>query len=167
MKNLKHRIFDILFIFFNVYALISLFIPKGEGTIWIALKYCNSIYIPYPEIRAKAIAELFFMSLGGALLILSLILLIFRKKCSISAPMLAFFIASVLKLSQYTNYPAQYLFTADYILIVFTITAVCIDIFRLYRYFKAHPRPPRPHKPTDKERIAELERRISELEGKD
>ena len=81
--------------------------------------------------------------------------------------MLAFFIASVLKLSQYTNYPAQYLFTADYILIVFTITAVCIDIFRLYRYFKAHPRPPRPHKPTDKERIAELERRISELEGKD
>lgn len=47
--------------------------------------------------------------------------------------------------------------------------AISIDIARLVHYFKTHPRaprPPRPRKPTDKERIAELEARVKELENR-
>lgn len=44
--------------------------------------------------------------------------------------------------------------------------AISIDIARLVHYLKTHPRTPRPRKPTSKERIAELEARVRELENK-
>lgn len=60
-------------------------------------------------------------------------------------------------------------FVQDIVLGVIAIIAVLIDLARLglWLYHKHAPRPPRPHKPTNKERIAELEKRISELEGKE
>ena len=47
--------------------------------------------------------------------------------------------------------------------------AISIDIARLVHYCKMRPRAPRtprPRKPTSKERIAELEARVRELENK-
>ena len=49
---------------------------------------------------------------------------------------------------------------------IFAAIAISIDIARLVHYFKTHPRTPRPRKPTSKERIAELEARVRELENK-
>lgn len=60
--------------------------------------------------------------------------------------------------------------TVDIFIVLFAFISITIDIARLVHYLKTHPRapraprPPRPRKPTDKERIAELEKRISELE---
>ena len=57
-------------------------------------------------------------------------------------------------------------------ILIFSVIAISIDIARLVHYFKTHPRAsraprqPRPRKPTSKERIAELEARVRELENK-
>lgn len=51
-------------------------------------------------------------------------------------------------------------------ILIFSAIAISIDIARLVHYLKTHPRTPRPRKPTSKERIAELEARVRELENK-
>lgn len=166
MNSLRKHIVSILFVFFNAYAIMSLFIPMGEGTIWYSSKYANTNYIDFPDVRTKAIVELCFIAVGILALIISIVLFILHKNCLISAPILSFFIASTIKLADNSHRASQYLFTADYILIVFTIISIAIDVYRIVSYLKTHPRPPRPRKPSSKERIAELEARVTELENK-
>lgn len=166
MNNLRKHIVTILFVFVNAYAIISLFIPMGEGTIWYSSKYASTTYIEFIDIRKKAIIELCFIAIGIVTFVISLILFILHKKCLISIPILSLFTASMIKLADMSHYAAQYLFTADYILIVFTIISIGIDVYRIVHYLKTHPRTPRPRKPTSKERIAELEARVRELENK-
>lgn len=166
MIRQKNAIFNILFVFFNAYAIFSLFIPIGEGTIWYAIKYSNISYSTFSDIRAKAISTIIFIVIGAIFFVATIILLLVHKKYFFSALPVFFCIASVIKLSSFNVLiaSAPYLFIADFLLIIFTIVALAIDIYRLVRHLKT--RPPRPHKPTDKERIAELEKRVQELESK-
>ena len=163
------RILNIFFFVAGIYAIISIFIPPhAEGTFWVALKYSSREYRDYPELITRAKIELAFICCGAIFLLITTILLLLKKKLLYSIPIFFFFIASTIKLSQYSyaiTYP--YIFAADYILITITIILIGIDIYRIITYFKTRaPRPHRPRKPTSKERIAELEARVKELENR-
>lgn len=163
------RVFNIFFLVASIYAIISIFIPPhAEGTFWAALKYSSREYRDYPEVITRAKIELAFICCGAIFLIITTILLLLKKKTLYSIPILFFFIASTIKICQYGYISTyQYIFTADYILIAITIILIGIDIYRIITYFKTRaPRPPRPRKPSSKERIAELEARVKELENR-
>ena len=164
-----NRIFNIFFLVAGIYAIISIFIPPhAEGTFWVALKYSGREYRDYPELMTRSKIELAFICCGAIFLIITTILLLLKKKPLYSIPIFFIFIASTIKLAQYSyaiTHP--YIFAADYILIAITIILIGIDMYRIITYFKTRePRPPRPRKPSSKERIAELEARVKELENR-
>lgn len=92
----------------------------------------------------------------------------FLLACSLPFGIYAIVIpAQSLRFSDYV--PSWHAYAAIYILFATLLIAATITLLlALYLPLKAHePRPPREHKPTKAERIAELEARVRELENRE
>ena len=101
-----------------------------------------------------------------------------NKILSLSIPFLPFFFVRLaiilLRISNESNilqlFPKMYIayyitFAATIILVVFDCTRLILHYLKTHPRAPREPRPPCPRKPSSKERIAELEARVKELEN--
>ena len=125
-------------------------------------------YTPAQSVLS-GLASLLFLLLAAISAVFFVVLAIKKKKIPpASFAFLFAFIAHIptivvkMRLEPHYN---SFNYRFDIVLGVIALIALLVDIARfcLWLYRK---RPPRPHKPTDKERIAELEKRVQELESK-
>ena len=145
--------------YYFIGALLSEKYVLGEGS-----------YTPAQSI-ISGLASLLFLALFFIYAVLSVVLTIKRNKVLPVSPSFVFmFIAHIptmaLKMFLEPSYEAN-AYRFDITIGVIALVALLIDIVRLAIWlYRKYPPKPRPRKPTSKERIAELEARVKELENR-
>ena len=133
-------------------------------------------YTPAQSI-ISGLASLYFLALFFVYAVLSVVFTIKRKKLFPLSPSFVFmFIAHIptmiLDMRSFVDPTINSAYTVHYYRFeiafgVIALVALLIDLVRLAIWlYRKYPPKPRPRKPTSKERIAELEARVRELENK-